>query len=153
MSQGHCHLPVAKSRLCYKYIEVDFATYKEPRIFRNANRPCGRDIISGKWEGGIDFQVVSEASANGGNDCKGMVKPSWYFELDSTGNSPSSLIHTVSSEKANSKYMIFPCRTSLSKAIVETNSMGAQYWPVIFTRNYFIFKKCFFSVQEPLKNN
>ena len=45
--------------------------------------------------------MVSKASANEGSDCKGIVKPSGYPNFNSTGNSSSSFIDKVSSEKAN----------------------------------------------------
>ena len=83
--QGHCHVSAAKSQLSCKYKEVNSAIYKEPGIFGNGNRLYGDDVIPAKREGGIDFQIVSKASANGGSDCKGIVKP--FF------------IHKVSSEK------------------------------------------------------
>ena len=98
--QWNRHLPVAKSRLCYKYKKVDSATYKEPGVLRNGNRLCGDDSIVAKWKDRIDFQVLSKASANGGSDCKGIVKLSGYSEFDSTAISSSSFIHKVSLQKA-----------------------------------------------------
>ena len=73
---GHvsCHLVLATSRLCDKYREVYYATYREAEIFRNGNRLCKDDIFPAKWENGIDFKMVSEASKNGGNDDKRIIK-------------------------------------------------------------------------------
>ena len=53
--EGHSHLSAAKLGLCYKYKEVDSATYKELGIFKNCIRHEGNDIIPTKQEGGINF--------------------------------------------------------------------------------------------------
>ena len=80
-----------KSRFCYKYKEFDPATYKEPRIFRNSNRLCGDGIVLAKWGGGIGFEVVPKASANGGRDYKEIAKLSGTLNSTAMAIPPAPL--------------------------------------------------------------
>lgn len=72
-------------------------------MFSNDNRFCGDGIIPAKQEGGIDFQGVSNLSANVGSGFTKTVKPYGYSEFDSTSNSSSSFIYKTSSKKTNGR--------------------------------------------------
>ena len=103
LKQGHCDIPVTKSKICYKLKEISSSLNTENRVLGDDNKLSGGYSVPASGEGRVDFQKVSGYIVNTEGVNKRHNKSFGNIIISNLSNFSCTTVHEVPAETKNSQ--------------------------------------------------